>query len=44
MDDELTAKEAELTTKEIDRLIDWLKSKGFTTEQTAECIKYIAME
>ena len=32
----------ELTTKEISRLIDWLKSKGHTAEEAAECIKYIA--
>jgi DNA-binding transcriptional regulator YhcF (GntR family) len=32
----------EMTVKEIARLIDWLKSQGFTAEQINECIKYIA--
>ena len=32
----------ELTTKEVDRLIDWLKANGHTAEEAAECIKYIA--
>lgn len=32
----------EMTTKEIARLIDWLKAQGFTAEQANDCIQYIA--
>jgi hypothetical protein len=35
-------KEDAMTVKEIDRLIDWLKSKGHTAEEATQCIKYIA--
>ena len=35
-------KEDTMTVKEIDRLIDWLKSKGHTAEEATQCIKYIA--
>lgn len=31
----------EMTTREVDRLADWLKAQGFTAEQVLECIKYI---
>ena len=30
-----------MTTREVDRLADWLKAHGFTAEQVLECIKYI---
>lgn len=32
----------EMSTKELDRLADWLKAQGFTPEKVLECIKYIA--
>lgn len=28
--------------KEVARLIEWLKSKGFTAEEITDCINYIA--
>ena len=31
----------EMTTREVDRLADWLKAQGFTAEQVLECIKHI---
>ena len=31
----------EMTTREVDRLADWLRAQGFTAEQVLECIKYI---
>lgn len=31
-----------MTTKEVDRLIEWLKANGHTAEDAAHCIKYIA--
>ncbi len=31
----------ELTTKEMDRLADWLKAQGHTAEEVLQCIKYI---
>lgn len=34
----------EMTTKEVSRLIDWLKSKGLTYEEIEECIDYISKE
>lgn len=30
-----------MTTRELDRLADWLKAQGFTAEQVLECLKYI---
>ena len=33
-----------LTTKELDRLIDWLTAQGLPPEKVLECIKYIAGE
>ena len=32
----------EMTTREIDRLIEWMKANGHTAEEAAACIKYIA--
>lgn len=32
----------EMTTREIDRLIEWLTANGHTFEEAAACIKYIA--
>ncbi len=32
----------EMTTKEVDRLADWLKANGHTDEEILQCIKYIA--
>lgn len=32
----------ELTTKEVDRLAEWLKAQGFPPEKVLDCIKYIA--
>ena len=32
----------EMTTREIDRLIEWLILNGHTHEEAAACIKYIA--
>jgi hypothetical protein len=32
----------EMTTREIDRLIEWLKANGHSAEDAAACIKYIA--
>jgi len=31
----------ELTAKQTVRLIEWLRSKGFTEEQIVECIEHI---
>lgn len=31
----------EMTTREVDRLADWLKAQGFTADQVLECVKYI---
>ena len=31
----------EMTTREVDRLADWLKAQGITAEHVLECIKYI---
>ena len=31
----------EMTTREVDRLADWLRAQGFTAEQVLECVKYI---
>lgn len=31
----------EMTTRELDRLADWLKAHGFTAEQVLDCVKYI---
>ena len=33
-----------LTTKELDRLADWLTAQGLPPEKALECIKYIAGE
>jgi hypothetical protein len=33
---------SDMTVKEIDRLIDWLRANGHTAEEAAACIKYIA--
>ncbi len=32
----------EMTTKEVDRLADWLRANGHTDEEILQCIKYIA--
>lgn len=40
----ITDYEDELTTKEISRLIDWLKTHNFTNEQIEECIDYISQQ
>lgn len=32
----------EMTSKEIARLIEWLKSKGYSPETIIECIEYIS--
>lgn len=34
----------EMTTKEVSRLIDWLKDKGCTYEEIEQCIDYISKE
>jgi len=31
----------EMTTRELDRLADWLKAHGFTADQVLECVKYM---
>lgn len=31
----------EMTTREVDRLADWLKANGHTAEEILQCIKYI---
>lgn len=31
-----------MTLQQVSRLIDWLRSQGFTEEQITECIQYIA--
>ena len=33
-----------MSTKEVSRLIDWLKAKGLTYEEIEECIDYISKE
>lgn len=33
----------EMTTREIDRLFDWLIEHGHTAEEARACIKYIAL-
>lgn len=33
-----------LTTKELDRLADWLTAQGFPPEKVLECLKYLAGE
>lgn len=43
--DENNMKEAdELTTKEMSRLIDWLKEHGHTFEEIEDCIDTISQE
>ena len=32
----------DLTTRELDRLADWLTAHGMTPEQVLDCLKYIA--
>lgn len=32
----------EMTTRELDRLADWLRAQGFTAEKVLECLQYIA--
>ena len=32
----------EMTMKQVARLIEWLKDKGFTEAQILECIEYIS--
>lgn len=32
----------DMSTKELDRLADWLTAQGFPPEKVLECIKYIA--
>lgn len=32
----------EMTTRELDRLADWLRAQGFPPEKVLECIKYLA--
>lgn len=34
----------EMTTKEVSRLIDWLKEHGHTYEEIEQCIDYISKE
>lgn len=34
----------EMTTKEISRLIDWLKSHNFNGDEIESCIDYISQE
>ncbi|MCH5197998.1 MAG: hypothetical protein J1E34_03730 [Oscillospiraceae bacterium] len=34
----------EMTTKEVSRLIDWLKANGHTLEDAEKCIDYISGE
>ena len=34
----------EMTTKEVSRLIDWLKESGHTFEEIEQCIDYISKE
>ena len=36
--------EKEMNSKEVIRLIEWLKQNGFTDEQILECIVYIAKD
>lgn len=36
--------EDEMTTKEVSRLIDWLKEHGHTYEEIEQCIDYISKE
>lgn len=31
----------EMTTRELDRLADWLQAHGFTAEQVLDCVKYM---
>ena len=32
----------ELTTREIARLFEWLKARGFSAEDAVDCLKYMA--
>ena len=34
----------EMTTKEVSRLIDWLREHGHTYEEIEQCIDYISKE
>ena len=34
----------EMTMKQVARLIEWLKDKGFTDAQILECIEYISKQ
>ena len=34
----------ELTTREIVRLIEWLKARGFSAEDAVDCLNYMADE
>ena len=36
--------EKEMNSKEVIRLIEWLKNKGYSDEQILECIVYIAKD
>lgn len=31
----------EMTSREINRLIEWLKSKGFSADEILRCLEYI---
>lgn len=33
---------SDTTTKELDRLADWLRAQGMTPAQVLDCLKYIA--
>lgn len=35
---------SEMTTKEVSRLIDWLKLKGFDLKDIEDCIDFISKE
>ena len=37
-------KRDELTTREIARLFEWLKTRGFSAEDAVDCLKYMANE
>lgn len=34
----------EMTTRELNRLADWLTAQGFSSEKVLECFRYIADE
>ena len=37
----MTEKEESMTITEVNRLVEWLKSKGFSSDEILDCLSYI---